>query len=66
MLLLLLSRVSRVRLCATPYGSPPGPPAPGILQTRSLDWVAMPLSNGTFPTQGLNLQFLHWQQILYH
>ena len=46
--------------------SPPGSSIHLILQTRSLDWVAMPLSNGTFPTQGLNLQFLHWQQILYH
>ena len=46
--------------------SPPGSSIHLILQTRSLDWVAMPLSNGIFPTQGLNLQFLHWQQILYH
>ena len=41
-LLLLLSRVSRVRLCVTPIdGSPPGSPVPGILQARILEWVAI-------------------------
>ena len=34
--LLLLSHFSRVRLCATPDGSPPGSPVPGILQARTL------------------------------
>ena len=46
MLLLLLSRFSRVRLCATPIdGSPPGSAVPGILQTRTLEWVAISFSN---------------------
>ena len=46
MLLLLLSRFSRVRLCATPIdGSPPGSPVPGILQARTLEWVAISFSN---------------------
>ena len=45
-LLLLLSHFSRVRLCATPIdGSPPGFPVPGILQARTLEWVAMSFSN---------------------
>ena len=43
----LLSHFSRVRLCATPqtaatvYGSP----IPGILQARTLEWVAISFSN---------------------
>ena len=45
-LLLLLSRFSCVRLCATPIdGSPPGSPIPGILQARTLEWVAISFSN---------------------
>ena len=45
-LLLLLSRFSRVRLCATPIdSSPPGFPVPGILQARTLEWVAISFSN---------------------
>ena len=38
LLLLLLSRFSRVRLCATP----PGPPVPGIPQARTLEWLPFP------------------------
>ena len=45
-LLLLLSHFSRLRLCATPIeGSPSGSPIPGILQARTLDWVAISFSN---------------------
>ena len=44
-LLLLLSCFSRVRLCATPDGSPPGSPVRGILQARTLEWVAISFSN---------------------
>ena len=48
MLLLLLSRFSRVRLCATPLdGSPPGSPIPGILQARTLEWVVISFSNAS-------------------
>ena len=44
--LLLLSRFSHVRLCATPMdGSPPGSPAPGILQAITLEWLAISFSN---------------------
>ena len=45
-LLLLLSRFSRVRLCDFRDGSPPGSPNPGILQTSTLEWVAIPFSRG--------------------
>ena len=46
LLLLLLSRFSRVQLCVTPIdGSPPGSPVPGILQARTLEWVAISFSN---------------------
>ena len=41
--LLLLSCFSRVRLCVTP--GPPGSPVPGILQARTLQWVAISFSN---------------------
>ena len=45
-LLLLLRRFSLVRLCATPIdGSPSGSPIPGILQARTLEWVAISFSN---------------------
>ena len=45
LLLLLLSRFSRVRLCDPIDGSPPGSPVPGILQARALEWVAISFSN---------------------
>ena len=41
MLLLLLSRFSHVRLCDPIDSSPPGFPVPGILQARTLEWVAV-------------------------
>ena len=44
-LLVLLSRFSRVRLCDPIDGSPPGSPVPGILQARTLEWVAISFSN---------------------
>ena len=43
--LLLLSHFSRVRLCDPIDGSPPGSPVPGILQARTLEWVAISFSN---------------------
>ena len=45
LLLLLLSRFSHVRLCNPRDGSPPGSPVPGILQVRTLEWVAISFSN---------------------
>ena len=44
-LLLLLSCFSCVRLCNPIDGSPPGSPVPGILQARTLEWVASSFSN---------------------
>ena len=44
-LLLLLSRFSRVQLCNPMDGSPLGSPVPGILQARTLEWVAISFSN---------------------
>ena len=45
LLLLLLSRFSRVRLWDPIDGSPPGSPIPGFLQARTVEWVAISFSN---------------------
>ena len=45
LLLLLLSHFSRVQLCDPIDGSPPGSPVSGILQARTLEWVAISFSN---------------------
>ena len=45
LLLLLLSHFSRVTLCNPIDGSPPGSLVPGILQARTLEWVAISFSN---------------------
>ena len=39
------SRQSCPTLCNPIDGSPPGSPVPGILQARTLDWVAISFSN---------------------
>ena len=36
---------SCLTLCGPVDGSPPGSSVPGILQARTLEWVAMPFSN---------------------
>ena len=52
--------------------SPPGSSVHGISQARILEWVAIPLSNGTFWTQGSNPHLLLsrclllGRRILYH
>ena len=43
--LMLLSHISRVQLCDPIDSSPPGSPVPGILQARTLEWVAISFSN---------------------
>ena len=51
-------------LCNPIDGSPPGSPIPGILQARTLEWVAMPSSRGSsLPRDqtGNLLHLLHWQ-----
>ena len=45
LLLLLLSCFSRVRLCDPRDSSPLCSPVPGILQARTLEWVAISFSN---------------------
>jgi len=40
---------------------PPGSFVHGIAQARILEWVAISLLQGIFPTQGSNLHLLHWQ-----
>ena len=45
MRLLLLGHFSPVQLCDPIDGSPPGYPVPGILQARTLEWVAVSFSN---------------------
>ena len=45
LLLLLLSLQSCLTLWDPIDGSPPGSPVPGILQARTLEWVAISFSN---------------------
>ena len=45
LLLLLLSLQSCPTLCNPIDGSPPGSPIPGILQARTLEWVAISFFN---------------------
>ena len=55
---------SSLTLCTAMDPSPPDSPVPGILQARTLEWVAMSSSRGIFPTQGwirVSLRLLHWQ-----
>ena len=45
LLLLLLSSFNHVQLCDPIDSSPPGSSVPGILQARTLEWVAISFSN---------------------
>ena len=45
--------------------SPSGSSVHGILQTRILEWVAIPFS-GNLPNPGIKSGLLHCKQILYH
>ena len=40
-------------LCNSIDGSPPGSPVAGILQARTLEWVAISFSNGIFQARVL-------------
>ena len=53
LLLLLLSRFIHVRLCNPIDGSPPGSSIPGILQARTLQWVAISFSNACMHAKSL-------------
>ena len=52
-------------LCDPTDYSPPGSSVHGILQARTLEWVAVPSSRGICPIQELNRGLLHCRQILY-
>ena len=56
-------------LCDPIDGSPTGSPVPGILQARTLEWVAISFSNDTCgsPTLKLlqNMQFYKWLKALH-
>ena len=59
--------LSCVRLFVTPWTacSPPGSSVRGILQARTLEWVAMPSSRGSSKPRDrtqISLCFLHWQE----
>ena len=45
---------SCLTLCDSVDCSPQGSSVYGNLQARILEWIAIPLSRGIFPTQGLN------------
>ena len=47
-------------------GSLPGSSVHGILQARKLEWVAIAILQGIFPTQESNTGLPHYRQILYH
>ena len=47
LLLLLLSRFSHPTLCDPIDSGPPGSAVPGILQARTLEWVAISFSRGS-------------------
>ena len=42
-------------LCDPIDGSPPGSPVPGILQARTLEWVAIAFSNACMRAKSLQL-----------
>ena len=52
-LLLLLSCLSHPTLCNPVDGSPPGSSLPGILQARTLEWVAISFSNACMHAKSL-------------
>ena len=58
------SEVKVVQFCPT-LCDPTDYTVLGILQARMLEWVAVPLLQGIFPTQGSNPGFPHCRQILY-
>ena len=65
LLLLLLSRFSRVRLCATPWTAAHQVPRPWDSPGKNTGVGCHFLLQGYFPTQGWNLGFLHCRQILH-
>ena len=63
--LIYVCSLSHVQLFMTPWTvarqAPPGSSVHGIFQARILEWVAIFLLQGNYPTQGSNPHVLHWQ-----
>ena len=59
-------RCSCLTLCDPMDCSPQAPLSMGILQARILEWIAMPSSRRSSPTQGSNPGLLHRRWILYN
>ena len=63
-------KVKVAQLCQTLWDpmdcSLPGSSVRGILQARILEWVAIPILQGIFPTQGWNPGLPYCRRILYH
>ena len=57
---------SCLTLCDPMDHSLPGSSVHGIFQARLLEWAAISLLRGIFPTQGSNPGLLHCRQTLYH
>ena len=53
-------------LCHPIDASPPGSPVPGILQARTVEWVAISFSRGSSQPRRLNLGLQHGRHMLYH
>ena len=52
---------SFVWLCEPVHFTPPGSSVPGILQTRVLEWVALPFSRGSFwPRDQTHVSYVFW------
>ena len=56
-MLLLLLLLSRFMSCDPIDGSPPGSPVPGILQARTLEWVAISFSKLNSYHKSIRLDF---------
>ena len=69
LLLLLLSHFSCVTLCDPMDCSPPGSSVHGILQARTLEWVAVPSSRGSSRSRDwtcTSYVFCIGRQVIYH
>ena len=57
----ILSHLSLVQDCDPMDCSPPGSSVHGILQARTLEWIAISFSRAPSQPRGLNPCLLHWQ-----
>ena len=58
----VVQSLNHVQLFCSPMDcTPTGSSVHGISQARMLDWVPIPILQGIFLDQGLNLRLLHWQ-----